>query len=76
MARQENGKPVIRVEDQVADPENLVPVIRTWVKKERKNELLIDAAGVNWGVVVSIQDAAKGADVERVHLLEQSKEEK
>jgi biopolymer transport protein ExbD len=76
VARRENGKPVIRVEDQIADPENLVPAIRSWVKRERKNELLIDAEGVEWGVVVSIQDAAKGADVERVHLLEQSKEGK
>ena len=68
VARQEGGKPVIRVEDQVADLENLLPMIKSWVKKERKNELLIDAAGVNWGVVVAIRDAAKGADVERVHF--------
>jgi biopolymer transport protein ExbD len=75
-ARQENGKPVIHVENDVVDPEYLVPAIRQWVKKERKNELLIDAAGVEWGVVVNIQDAAKGAGVERVHLLEQTEEAK
>lgn len=73
VARQENGKPVIKVEDQVVDPENLVPALRQWVKKERKNELLIDAADVSWAVVVSIQDAAKGAGLEKVHLQEQEK---
>jgi biopolymer transport protein ExbD len=76
VARQESGKPVIRIEDEIADPENLVPAIRRWVKKERKSDLLIDAAGVEWGVVVAIQDAAKGANVQKVHLLEQSKEGK
>src|SRR5438477_3197867 len=44
-AYQENGKPVIRVEDEVVDLESLVPAIRRYVKKERKTELLIDAAG-------------------------------
>jgi biopolymer transport protein ExbD len=70
VARQENGKPVVRVEDEIVDPENLVPALRRWVKKERKTELLIDAVGVEWGVVVAIQDAAKGADVEKLHFLE------
>src|SRR5207302_1513145 len=52
-ARQENGKAVIRVEDKVVEPENLVGAIRQFVKKDRKTDLLIDAAGVEWGVVVS-----------------------
>jgi biopolymer transport protein ExbD len=76
VARKENGKPVIKIEDQVVDPENLVPALRQWVKKERKNELLIDASGVDWGTVVAIQDAAKGAGVEKVHFQEGSKEAK
>jgi biopolymer transport protein ExbD len=75
-ARQENGKPVIRVEDKVVDPENLVAAIRQYVKKERKTHLLIDAAGVEWGVFVSIQDAAKGAEIEKIHLLERTEEPK
>jgi biopolymer transport protein ExbD len=69
-ARQENSNPVIRVEGKVVEPENLVATIRQFVKKERKTELLIDAAGVDWGVVVNIQDAAKGAEVNRVLFLE------
>jgi biopolymer transport protein ExbD len=76
VARQEDGKPVIRVEKQIVDPENLVAAISQWVKKERKNELLIDAAGVEWGVVVAIQDAAKGADIQKVHLLDRTEEAK
>jgi biopolymer transport protein ExbD len=75
-ARQEDGKPVIRVEDKVVEPQNLVAAISQFVKKERKTELLVDAAGVEWGVVVNIQDAAKGADVNRVHFLERMDEAK
>src|SRR5437879_4044447 len=62
--------------DIAIDLETLVPAIKNWVKKERKNELLIDAAGVEWGVIVAIQDAAKGADVQKVHLLERTEEGK
>jgi biopolymer transport protein ExbD len=69
-ARQENGKPVIKIEDQVVDLENLVPELTNWVKRSRKTELLIDAQGVEWGVVVAIQDAAKGAGVEKLHFQE------
>jgi biopolymer transport protein ExbD len=75
-ARQENGKPVIRVEDKVVEPGNLVAAISQFAKKERKTELLIDATGVEWGVVVNIQDAAKGAEVNRVHFLERIDEAK
>lgn len=72
-ARPVNGKPEIRVEDQVIEPESLVRALRRFVKTARKTELLIDAAGVEWGVVVAIQDAAKGAGVQKVHLLEPEK---
>ncbi|HLJ92117.1 MAG TPA: biopolymer transporter ExbD [Gemmataceae bacterium] len=78
-ARQENGKPVVRVEGKPVEPlepDTLVGVIGQWVKKERKTELLIDAADVDWGTVVAIQDAAKGAGVEKVHLLERTEEAK
>ena len=69
-AYQENGKPVIKVEGETVDPENLVPVLSSWVKRSRKTELLINAKGVEWGVVVTIQDAAKGAGVEKLHFQE------
>jgi biopolymer transport protein ExbD len=76
VARQVNGKPVIQVENQVVDLDNLVGALRQWVNDKRKTELLIDAQGVDWGVFVAIQDAAKGADVQRVHLLERTEESK
>jgi hypothetical protein len=37
---------------------------------------LIDAQGVDWGVVVTIQDAAKGAGVEKLHFLEPERKDK
>jgi biopolymer transport protein ExbD len=68
-ARQENGLPVIRVEDEVVDPVDLVGALRRYVRENRKTEVLIDAAGVSWGTIVNIQDASKGAGVQRAHLL-------
>jgi biopolymer transport protein ExbD len=76
VARQENGKPVIHVENEVVDLENLVPALKRWSSDKRKTELLIDAQGVEWGVFVAIQDAAKGADIQRVHLLQRTEESK
>jgi biopolymer transport protein ExbD len=68
-ARMENGVPVIRVEGQVADPDTLVNVLKQYVRSTRKTELLLDASpDVPWGTIVAIQDAAKGADVNRVHF--------
>src|SRR5262245_11727341 len=62
-ARQENGKPVIRVEDKPVAPESLVAELSRWVKDTRKTQMLLDAADVSWGIVVKIQDAAKGAGI-------------
>jgi biopolymer transport protein ExbD len=76
VARQENGKPVIRVEEKEVEPENLVGALRQWVNEKRKTELLIDAQGVDWGTFVTIQDAAKGADVQKVYLLQRAEESK
>jgi biopolymer transport protein ExbD len=71
--RQEGGRPVIRIEDQVVDPEDLVPAIKRYVKDTRKTEILIDTGkGVPWGEVVRVQDAAKGAGVLHVHHLKQT----
>jgi biopolymer transport protein ExbD len=75
--RLENGKPVIRIEDEVADPENLVPALKNFVKSTRKTELLLDVGkGVDYGMAVMVQDAAKGADVDKVHYLLQEKPKK
>jgi biopolymer transport protein ExbD len=67
-ARQENGKPVVRVENEIIDLRNLVPALRRFVKDTRKTELLLDASPeVDWGTVVGIQDAARDAGVAKVH---------
>src|SRR5262249_13005667 len=68
VARMENGNPVIKVEDQAVPVDELVPAIRRWVKRTRKTELLLDARGVLWDTVVAIQDAAKGAGVQKVNF--------
>jgi biopolymer transport protein ExbD len=70
-AREENGKPVIKVEDEVVEPKNLAAALRRFVRSTRKTEMLIDAVGVDWGTVVAIQDAAKGAGIEKAYYLAQ-----
>jgi biopolymer transport protein ExbD len=68
-ARQENGRPVIRVEGKAADPSDLVQVLQGFMGGSGKRELLLDASpDVDWGTIVAIQDAAKGAGVSRVHF--------
>jgi biopolymer transport protein ExbD len=69
--QQENGKPVIRVEDRVVEKGNLTAVLRSFVRGEQhKTELLIEHdKDVPHGIIVAIQDAAKGAGVEQLHLL-------
>ena len=72
--RQENGHTVIRVEDQVVEPENLTDAIHRYVRPPGKTQLLIDASkDVPWGTVVEIQDSAKGAGVTGVLYLMQAR---
>ncbi len=69
-ARQENGQPVIRVEDEVVDQANLTKTLSRYVNKTRKTELLLDASDdMDWGTIVTIQDSARGAGVSKVNLL-------
>jgi biopolymer transport protein ExbD len=70
-ARQESGKTVIRVEDEVveADPAALVRALVKYYRPPTKTEMLLDARGVDWGTVVLIQDAAAGANIKRVNYL-------
>jgi biopolymer transport protein ExbD len=73
-AREENGTPVIKVENQVVDLGHLVAELSNYVRSQRKTEILLDASGVDWGTIVAIQDAAKGADIKKVHYLVQREE--
>jgi len=70
-ARMEGGKAVIRIENEVVEVKNLGSELRRFVRSTRKTEMLIDAQGVDWGTVVSIQDAAKGAGIEKAYYLAQ-----
>jgi biopolymer transport protein ExbD len=72
-ARLENGKPVLKVEDDVVDEADLLPALRRYVRETRKTQILIDAEGVDWGTVVMIQDAAKGAGIEAAAFLTKPK---
>jgi biopolymer transport protein ExbD len=67
VARRENGEPVIRVENQLVQPAELVPALRRWVKQQRKNILWLDIANdVTYGTEIRIRDAAKGAGIEKI----------
>jgi len=67
VARRENGQPVIRVEDQVVQPADLVPALRRWIKEKRKTVLWMDLADdVTYGTEIRIRDAAKGAGVDKI----------
>ena len=70
-AVEEDGKPVIYVEEKKVGLESLVDELHSYVRKTQKTQLLIDAQKVDWGTVVAIQDAAKGAGIERAYLLNQ-----
>lgn len=67
---EEKDVPVIRVEGTRVELSNLVPVLAGYVKNSRKSLMLLDhKPNVPHGVVVAIQDAAKGAGIERVNIL-------
>lgn len=66
-ARRESGKPVIRVEDHVVEPANLVADLRRFVRERRRTTLWLDIADdMKFGTEIQIRDAAKGAGIERV----------
>lgn len=60
-----NGKPVVYVEDQVVAEPDLPAALSRYVRDTRKTRMVLDVApGVEWGTVITVQDAAKGAGVE------------
>jgi biopolymer transport protein ExbD len=66
--RKEGDKAVIKVENQVVEPDALVAELKKYVKGD-KTQVLLDAKGVDWGSVVTVLDAARGADAQRVNML-------
>ncbi len=72
--RNDNGKPAIQVEDKPVTEESLRGALESYFKHDRKTEILLDATSdVDWGTIVMVQDAAKGAGMQRVHYLDRGK---
>jgi biopolymer transport protein ExbD len=67
--RTENGNPIIRIEDQVVATDDLSNRLAQFVKASTKRQLLLEAQGVEWGMIVSIMDAARGAGIEKTLLV-------
>jgi biopolymer transport protein ExbD len=72
--RDEGGQtkdvPVIKVEGEKVEPDQLQAVLSRYCKDTRKTELLIDASPrVPHRVIIAVQDAAAGAGITRVHSL-------
>jgi biopolymer transport protein ExbD len=69
-SRGDATRPVIKVEEEKAVGLDEFPqVLDSWVKRTHKHEMLLDVAGISWGMTVRIQDAAKGAGVNKIYLL-------
>jgi biopolymer transport protein ExbD len=74
-AKMENGRQVIRVEDEAVDLGDLPGALRRFVKATRKTEALLDADGdIDWATIIGIQNAAKAAKIQHFHYLTQPSE--
>jgi biopolymer transport protein ExbD len=70
VVKMENGKPVTRVEGNVVDPNDLTVTLKRFQSKKNATVLLLEYDGnVPHGAVVSVQDAAIGAYLNRVMLV-------
>ncbi len=70
-ARQENGRPVVRVEGKPVALDDLDTALRRAVTDSRKTLLLLDAApDVDYGVVIAVIDAARGAGITKTSFLQ------
>lgn len=64
-ARTENGRPVVKVEDEGVRIDDLPKRLGEFARASLKRQLLLDAKGVEWGTVVTILDAARAAGIEK-----------
>lgn len=68
--RREGDKTVFKIEGEPIDRERLLPVLRRFASGTGKKELLLDHDyNTPHGDVVAVQDAAKGARIDKVHIL-------
>lgn len=75
----EQGKPVVRVENQTTDVQSadgqgidtdkVRDALQPYVRGDDKTEVLLDARNITWGAVIAIQDGAKAAGVHTIHHL-------
>jgi len=73
--RMQQDVPVIKVEGQTVEKDQLQSALSRYQKDTRKTELLIDRSPrVPHGTIIAIQDAAKGAGFDQVHILIQPEE--
>jgi biopolymer transport protein ExbD len=72
--RNENGKPVIRVEKKEVDPDNLTAELDRYVRGSRRSAVLLEADDeVAFRYTAAVQDAARGARIEKVYWVQQPK---
>lgn len=65
-ATQKNGNPIIKIETTPVGLEDLDNELRRRVRDSKKVQMLIDASpDVDYGVVVAIMDAARGAGIKK-----------
>jgi biopolymer transport protein ExbD len=73
-ARQQGGQPVVTVEGKPVDVGDLDATLRRAVVDSKKTTLLLDASpDVDYGVVMAIMDAARGAGVAKTLMVEAKK---
>jgi biopolymer transport protein ExbD len=66
-ARQENGKPTLAVDGSPLSWGELKSTLRKL--GQDKHQMLLDVAGVEYGTIVAIVDAAAGAKIDKVNFL-------
>jgi biopolymer transport protein ExbD len=75
--RMEDGKPVFRVEKKIVEPDRLEYELGQFLKATKKTQLLVDLDyDVPHSADVIVQDAAKGAGMEKVFLVAPGKGER
>jgi biopolymer transport protein ExbD len=70
VVKMRDGKPVVQVEGKPVELDNLIGELQGYVRRTSHNQLLLEHdPDVPHGVVVQIQDDAKGAGMDRVNLV-------
>ena len=71
--RQDKDRVMLKVEGKPVAEKDLEETLRGYVRGSKRTELLIDSApAVEWGTLVAIQDAAKGAGMQKAYYLKQA----